>query len=172
MYYKVIEKFGPDWGEKWLSYIKWRGLSNLTSFESIDGILRPNLFTPQTDQDWQNCVNADFKINLITNLSYARTVLGKNTNADLVGVEIELDNTYEPTTGLLGYDIIDSDCSISLLTNWGIDEKNLMSTHISENALIKELARAVEIRNTLRAKFSEDGHAEKCEIWAVYRIDT
>ncbi len=106
MYYKIVENFGPQGGDRWQSYLKWRGL-NLTSFDSVDGILKPDLFTPESELDWRNCVNEDCKLSLITNIDYAKEFLGRYDNALLVGVEIELDEGYTSKDGLLGYDIID-----------------------------------------------------------------
>ena len=56
MYYKIIERFGPQDGEKWQAYLEWRGLS-LSSFDSVDANLRPDLFEPVSDEDWDNCLN-------------------------------------------------------------------------------------------------------------------
>lgn len=170
MYYKIVESFGPEAGDKWQSYIAWRKLA-LTNFESVDRILRPDLFEPETADDWHNCVNEDFKLNLITSLAYARTVLARHENATLVGVEIELEAESVPKDGLLGFDIIDGYCDVSLITNWGTDEEDDFSEHVMPNGLIGDLAHALQIRNSLREYFPEDSHAQKCEVWAVYRVD-
>ncbi len=42
MYYKIIPKFGPE-DDGWKNYIDWRGLK-LNRFDSVDGILRNDLF--------------------------------------------------------------------------------------------------------------------------------
>jgi hypothetical protein len=60
MYYKIIERFGPEDGDKWKKYLHWRGLQ-LTSFDSVYGILRPDLFEPVSKEDWNHCVNEDCK---------------------------------------------------------------------------------------------------------------
>jgi hypothetical protein len=170
MYYKIVERFGPEHKDKWQSYIQWRGL-DLTAFDSVDGILRPDLFMPESKEDWDNCVNEDNKLNLITNLDYARKILGRYEDSVIVGVEIELEEGYGPEDGFLGYDIIDGYCDISLVTNWGTDEEDLLSEHVMTNGLIGDLNRALQIRDTLRKEFPEDAHAENCEVWAVYRVD-
>ncbi len=90
MYYKIIERFGPEDGDKWKKYLHWRGLQ-LTSFDSVDGILRPNLFEPASKEDWNHCVNEDFKLSLITHLDYAKKILRNHKNSVLVSVEIELE---------------------------------------------------------------------------------
>ena len=170
MYYKIVEEFGPKSGEKWQGYIKWRKLTHLTSFDSIDAILRPDLFTPATEEDFKHCINADYKINLITDLSYAQKIARQFDDADLVGVEIELKEGYVAQSNLLGYDIIDGYGGVSLLTNWGTDDQRIMSSLIMKNGLVHDFNKALEIRNTLRERFPEDAHACACQVWAIYRI--
>ena len=43
MYYKIVERFGPECGDRWRGYLKWRRF-NLSGFDSVDAILRPDLF--------------------------------------------------------------------------------------------------------------------------------
>ena len=169
MYYKIIEKFGPSDEERWQSYLNWRQL-DLTCFDSIDGILSPDLFNPKSQEDWENCVKADFKLHLITNSNYAKRIVSRYHNANVVGVETELDEVYEPKEGLLGYDIIDG--SISVLTNWGADEEGLLNPYLMPNGLIGDLAQALYILNSLRKKFPNDLHVIESEVWAVYSVDT
>ena len=171
MYYKIVERFGPEDREKWQNYLKWRGLT-LVGFDSVDGILRPDLFQPESDEDWRNCVNENNKLSLITDLDYARRVANRFENPVLVGVEIELEEGYVPKEGLLGFDIIDSYCDVSLVTNWGTDEEGLINSFVLPNGLIGDLGRALQIRKLLRNDFSEDPHAENCEVWAVFRVNT
>ncbi len=106
MYYKIVEKFGPEDGDNWKKYIDWRGLS-LIKFDSVDGILRPDLFEPDSKDDWQNSVNEDYKLSLITNLEYAKSGQNRYDNSILVGVDIDINEGYAPGTGFVGFDIID-----------------------------------------------------------------
>ena len=170
MYYKIIGKFGPSDVERWQSYLKWRGL-DLTCFDSVDGILRPDLFNPRSHEDWANCVNENYKLNLITNSNYARKILHQYHNADLVGVEIELDEAYVPKDGLLGYDIIDGECSISVITNCDTDKENLINPHLMSNGLIGDLAQTLHIYDLLRQTFPNDPHMKESGVWAVYSVD-
>lgn len=169
MYYKIVERFCPEVGERWQNYLEWRGLP-LTGFESADRILRPDLFEPESHDDWHNCVNADFKLNLITNLAYARKILKRYESAVLIGVEIELEDGYAPQDGLSGFDVIDGYCDVSLVTNWGNDEEDIVSEHVMPNGLIGDLTRALQIRNSLRKNFPEDSHAQNCTVWAIYKV--
>ena len=97
------------------------------------------------------------------------SILHRYHNANIVGVETELDKAYESEEGLLGYDIIDG--SISVLTNWGTNAENLINPHLMPNGLIGDLAQALRIRNLLRQKFPDDPHVKKSEVWAVYCVD-
>ena len=85
-------------------------------------------------------MNEDYKLSLITNSNYARAILHRTTNADLVGIEIKLGEAYVPKAGLLGYDVIDGECSTSIITNWGTDKENLINPHLISNGLIDGLA--------------------------------
>ena len=51
MLFTIVEDFGVADGESWSSYIEWRGIQ-FDRFDSLDGILRPSLFTPETEEDW------------------------------------------------------------------------------------------------------------------------
>jgi len=167
MYYKILPPFGPNDSDRWHRYIAWRGLK-LTRFDSVDGILRPAYFLPQTEEDWMHCVNENFKLNLLTDEAYARQMLRRYDEATLAGVEIELETDYQPKDRLLGYDIIDGYCDVSLLTNWGADEEGLFTNHIMSNGLIGDIVQAIELRNKLRRDFAWDAHAIGCHVWAVY----
>jgi hypothetical protein len=170
MYYKIVEDFGPQDADRWQTYIRWRGLS-LTRFDSVDGLLRPDLFDPESDEDWRNCcVSGMYKQSLITSHAYAKAIFGRYPNAVLLGVDIELEEGYVAQDGFLGFDIIDGYCQVSLITNWGTDDENLFSPHVMPNGLIRELSPALVIRDTLRADFAEESHAGDCEVWAVYGV--
>lgn len=170
MYYKVVEKFGLYSGSHWSSYQEWRDF-RFSSFESVDALLRPDLLEPESDEDWDNCVNEDYKLNLITNLDYALKVRSRFTDSDLVGVEIELEGPPNETSDLLGYDIVDGYCQVSLLTNWG-NRNEVINTSLGKNGLIEEFSEALRVRNYLRENFRKDGHAELCSIWAIYSTNT
>ena len=127
---------------------------------------------PESKENWHNCVNEDNKLSFITSLDYARKVLDQHENAIIVGVDVELEEGYVPGDEFLGFDIIDGYCDISLVTNWGSDEKGLISKYVMTNGLIGDLTRALQIRDTLRSKFPEDPHAGNCTVWGIYKVDT
>jgi len=171
MYYKIVEKFGPESGDSWSKYIAWRGLE-LSRFDSVDGILRRDLFIPETEEDWCNCLAEKNLPVLINNIDYANTVKNKYPGSELLGVEINIENDYVGKSDLFGYEVIDSDWDVSMLTNWGTDEEGLFSKYIESNGLIASTHTALKVRDNLRELFPEDGHACECSVWAIYAIIT
>ena len=172
MLYKVIESLGTSSGDKWLDYLKWTHQKQLTEFASVDSNLRKSYFVPQSAEDWANCVNQDCYIELITNLAYARHIQAKyNDDAVVVGVEIDVDRGYKTKSGFVGFDIIDSFCNISLITNWLPEDDLFSGIKFQNNGLISKLDTAIAVRDLLRNKFADDAHAKDCTVWAVYAID-
>lgn len=171
MYYKVVEQFGPNKGACWTDYLKWRGL-NLTKFDSVDGILRKDLFNPESEADWANCVQENFKVSMITSLEYARKIQRQHDKAEIVGIEFPVDSQYKAKTGLLGFDVIDSNWDVSILTNWGTDEEGIFSNLVLKNGLLGDITQAFQIRDILRKKFPEDHHASECDVCAIYEVST
>lgn len=165
MYYRIVERFGPEDGEAWEKYLAWRGLK-LTSFDSVDGILRPGLFREESDDDWRNCDATSRIAGMITNRDYALRVLSRYANAVLVGVDVALEDGYVPEDGLLGFDIVDGCGSISLITNCGVDEVAIINPYVMPNGLIGDLSLALLFRDLLRTE--QGAHTEGCEVWAVY----
>ena len=172
MKYKIIEKFGPDSVTKWNDYINWIGLHHLKRFDSVDSMLRPTLFAPESADDWANCVNEDYMLDLITNIDYAKKVQSKYDNAEIVGVENDVGQGHTPGKGFLGYDIIDEYCSVSLITNWVCEKYPFDRNIIEDNGLIKNLKDAYKAQEQLRADQNGDVHSRGCTIWAVYKVFT
>ena len=169
LYYKIIECFEPN-SEKWPAYINWRK-TNLTSFDSVDGMLRPDLFLPKSAEDWANCVNEDLKLHLITNLDYAKEIINHYPKGNIVGVEPEINDDHICKKGFSGYDIIDGDWYVSLIANWGTDGDNSYDRYLMGNGLIGDLNQALQVCDLLQNKFPDDQHAKRCTVWAIYRID-
>ena len=166
MLFTIVESFSPQNGDLWTNYCKWRGF-NFTRFDSIDGILRPTLFNaPTKDEDWNYVVNEDFKLHLITDYEYAikkRDELGKG---DLVG--LRFDEHDENNPGFLGFDLIDSYCDVSLLTNWGNDVE-IINRSLSSSGLILSRQSTEDIRKELLRTSGDDMHIEACQIVSIYR---
>ena len=172
MIYRISKKFGPQ-DNDWDDYLEWAGLQNCQEFYSIDGMMRNGLFTPESVEDWDNCVNADFKIHLITNLDFAKKAISKYVDAEILGVieNPKFANEMIPSDHILmGYDILDEYNGISLLTNWGGKKRGVENLKLNRYALIDDLDYAYELKEMLRKNFSTDDHAKGCEVWSVYKL--
>jgi len=170
MLYKILKPFGPSAGAEWEDYLSWIHHQHLTSFESIDSMLRDECFEPETEEDWANCVNEDFKINFINNLPYAQKIRDRNPGSEIIGMDLDVDENYIPKDGFRGFDILDEWLAVSLITNWGKDEPVFETVHFEPNGLISSLETAIDTRDMLRSKHSEDPHARNCQVLAVYRV--
>ncbi len=172
MWYALLEKFGPECGNKWISYIEWSGLKQLTQFRSLDGILSPSLWNPQTEEDWRYSVNQDYRCHLMTDFRYARLQASKYPNGILYGVianPITIEKSPLANHKLLGFELLDRSWGVSALTNCGGFPDVFSNQEISENGLILTLERAQSIQRGLIEMHPEESHAD-CDIWAVYEV--
>lgn len=172
MFYKVVSQFKQESDrEAWRQYINFSGLTQINDFCSLDGMLNESLFMPQTVEDWHNCVNEDYKIEMITTLDYAKTVACKYPGARILGLVIDPRKAEMPANArLLGYDILDDGYSISLLTNCGGFPNLFDNSHINRYGLLDELAETYAIRNQLRRVHIDNPHAMACEVVAVFDV--
>ena len=172
MFYKVVKQFKKeDDIEQWQAYINFSGLGQIEAFCSLDGMHNHSLFTPESVEDWHNCVNEDYKIEMITNLDYAIVVAERYPGARLFGLIIDPRQADMPKDGqLLGYDIMDGDYSISLLTNCGGFPDLFDNSRINRFGLLDEVAEAYAIRDHLRVAYADDPHAGACAVIAVFDV--
>tara|TARA_B100001093_G_scaffold376024_1_gene361174 strand:+ start:181 stop:726 length:546 start_codon:yes stop_codon:yes gene_type:complete len=167
MLYSIIKSFSPSEGEAWSSYCEWRGIQ-FKSFDSIDGILRPSLIDTPSDEDWNYIVNESYKLHLMTDIEYAKKKHKEIGQGCIIGLKFE-DHQIKDE-GLLGFDIIDGYCDVSLLTNWGNDIE-IVNQNLDANALVSNYEVACEIHGYLKENYSDDNHVEDCEIISVYKVN-
>jgi hypothetical protein len=166
MLYTIVEPFSPSDGAKWERYCEWRGM-RFERFDSIDGILRPNLFLTPEAEDWEHIGNENFTLHFITDLPHARAKHRQIGKGDLVGVRFEGHDTSDE--GFLGFDIIDGSCDVSLLTNWGNDVE-LINRSLAANALVHAPEAAQRIHKRLKEQFGADSHVDGCQIVSIYKL--
>lgn len=171
MLYKVVNQFGPKAGETWQDYSSWFEAYHLVEFCSLDSMMNDSVFTPETIEDWENIVQKDFMIEMITNLSYARKIHERHPGAVIFGLIIEPDvEDLKENDGLLGFDVIDGYCGNSLITNCGGYPEIFNDEDISKYGLLDDYYNACRIRDELRRQFPECAHARECCVWAIYRV--
>lgn len=166
MLFAVVQPFSPACGEGWKGYCSWRGIT-FDRFDSVDRILRPSLFSPNTAADWEHVIAADFRTHLIKDYDYALEARQRIGRGDIVGLRFEDHDERHP--GFAGYDIIDGYCSVSLLTNWGNDIA-CINEALSPNALVRCLETARRIHQELLQKHASDAHVEGSQIVSVYNL--
>jgi hypothetical protein len=171
MLFKVVNQFKKhDDEDSWKAYMEFSGLEQVTDFCSLDSSLNDSVFEPESNEDWNNCVNEDYKTEFITNLDYAKQVQRKNPGSQIFGLIIDPQNSGEyEQDRLLGFDIVDGYFSNSLLTNCGGYPDIFENEAINQYGLIDEIDKAYAIRNRLRM-VNADSHAEDCEVIAVYDL--
>lgn len=172
MVYKVVKQFKKeDDIEKWHSYMNFSGLTQIEAFCSLDGMLNYSLFTPQSVEDWDNCVKHNYMIDMITTIEYAKVVAARYPGARIFGLIIDPQKTEMPKEGqLLGYDILDYDYAISLLTNCGGFPDLFDNSRINRFGLLDNLTETYAIRDKLRVVYADDPHASACEVIAVFDV--
>ena len=164
MLYSIIETFGPEDGDSWRNYCSWRQIE-FERFDSIDGTLRPNLFSEIEDGDWSHIVNQNFMLHLMTDLEFANYKKEQIGSGSIVGVLTDAHDERDPH--FCGYDIIDKYWDVSLLTNWGSDV-SLINERICSNALFASIGVAKVVQEHLLAAHSTDDHVADCQIVSIY----
>jgi hypothetical protein len=169
MLYKVIRQFKKERNEEaWNSYIRFSGLEQIQDLCSLDSVLNVSLFTPETEEDWKNCVNEDYKIDMITNFRYAKIVSDRFSGSRILGLIINAEHNYK-NENLLGFDILDREYSISLLTNCGGFSEVFSNSLINRFGLLDDKTIAYTIRDKLRNLKNGNEHARDCEVIAVFK---
>jgi len=134
-------------------------------FDSLDGMLRKSLFTPESIKDWDHVVCENLMISYLKDYDYAHQAHVRIGTGSVMGFTFT--DHDEKNQGFLGYDIIDGYCDVSLLTNWGNDVE-IVNRALGANALVPSLAQVESIRAFLTSYHGDDNHVVGCGIVSVY----
>lgn len=155
--------------ESWEKYIKFSGLNQIEDFCSLDANLNDSVFTPKSDEDWKNCVYEDNKIDMITNIEFAKKISKDHIGSKIFGLILDpINSSTTENTNLLGFDILDEYYSNSLLTNCDGFPDIFDNQIINRFGLLNDIEKAYEIRDKLRKEYEDDSHAGACEVIAIY----
>jgi hypothetical protein len=170
MLYKIIESFSPNDGDNWISYCKWRGIW-FECFDSIDEIMRPNVFDEIDDEDWTRIfTDGNAVFNFFTDFDYALRKFRKGGRGNLVGVCFDGHDESHP--GFRGYDLLDSFNRVSLLTDFGCDSAfAIIDKRLSPRALVLDLECANAIRAELLKALGDDSHVKDCKVVSIYNFN-
>ena len=171
----ATERFDPTDGEKWKKYFEWAKIPSLTEIVGLDSMLCPRLPQEMSDEDWSHVVNDDFRTDYFLHLDYLvkriqphrwRNILGLYRNP-IVHIS---DSPAEGYFTFMGYDLIEEQTQISALTNCGGFPDVFSNSELNSCGLILDFNRAVEVKQLLAEKHTEEPHAQ-CEMYSIWLLN-
>jgi hypothetical protein len=176
VWYTARRVFDSSDGEKWISYIRWSGLTHLKRLLSLDTSLCPAVPDELSREDWNHNVQSDFLSFYFHDLAYLanRTISQSRFNILAAVLEPNVDVTNSPDQDhftFKGFDLVERETGISALVNCGGFDLAFDPSELSEDGLIVSQSRARNVQASLRERYREEHHAH-CDLWAVWLIDT
>src|ERR1700730_4713521 len=157
--YRIVECFTPaSYG--WANYVDWSGLSNLEEVVGLDCCLCPSILQTYVDDDWKHLVFTEHLFACFDDQEYVTGRGHEALNAELhqilalarEPIEEELAALDLPRFRFMGFDLIEEATCISALTNCGGFEGVFVATDLTPQGLVRDAARAYEIRQLLGAQ--------------------
>ena len=172
-YYAAIERFNRDNGERWTSFTRWLGRSDLTRIVTLDNTLCPPVVHPQSTDDWEFIAQEEFMLDFYTNLDFVLQRIVGHRPSEVIAVARdpsaeEVDGFPHSEFEFAGFDLVDTEFSSSALLNNRFPDVVNVSKLSSESGLITSRQLAFKIRNELRKRYPDREDA-KCSVWAVWR---
>lgn len=166
----ATERFSPDSGDAWTTFVDWSGLTHLTEVVSLDPMLCPTLLPDVKASYWPHIVNEDFALGFFTDLAFLRSEIAGFDDMNLLCVYRNPGREPLPPDGfvLLGYDLVDVQGSASALTNCGGFPDIFDVSELMPQGLLPSLARATQVQEALRDGYPDEAQAD-CHVWAICR---
>lgn len=166
----ATERFSPESGETWTTFVEWSGLSHLTEVVSLDPMLCPSVLPDVKATYWPHIVNEDFMLGFFTNLDFLRAEIAGFDDLNLLCVIRDPVREPLPPAGfdLLGYDIVDVQGGASALTNCGGFPDVFEASELTPLGLLPSLERAKQVQQVLRERYPDEPHGA-CHRWAICR---
>ena len=169
--YSVQERFTPT-SEGWVNCIEWSGRANACEIITFDGMLCPSPIDDLTAEDWSHNLHTDNSYHLFRDYKY---LLGR-IDFDICTHNV-LELTAQPQIGVIpspsfqfcGYDIMDSDDSVSVLLNCGAFPDIFSPLNTNSFGLVPGLDEALRIANDIREANPDEHHCRKCRVWGISR---
>ena len=169
--YSAFERFTPA-DESWDDYIAWSGRSHATEIITTDAMLCSPAIAELTAEDWQHNLESDGLLHLFSDYEYLlNRIKFDATIHNIFELTKRPDSPLMPSASFLpcGYDILDTDDSISVLLNCGSFPGVFSPNETNTFGLIDELARAQEIAEDLRKANPTSHHCKDCRVWGISR---
>lgn len=164
--FAAVETFTPT-----QSYIDWSKLHQVREIVSIDSALNPRIIEYSEDErpyliwigDYWCYKSLDRLLERVRGKKDIHVLaLTRNPETDCASFFTDKNIDF------MGYDLIE-DAGISALTNCGGFDRAFLNSDISVYGLIKDFAKAKEIKQNLLTEYPDESHAD-CSLWAIWRI--
>lgn len=168
----ATERFSPDSGDAWTTFIDWSGLAHLTDVVSLDPMLCPPVLPDVKTHYWSHIVNEDFMLGFFTDLAFLQAEIAGFDDVNLLCVFRNPGRAPTVPAGFefLGYDLVDVQGSASALTNCGGLPEAFDGSELTVHGLLASLERAQEVQQALRTHYLDELHAD-CHVWAICRAE-
>jgi len=172
-YYAAIERFNRDNGERWKSFTRWLGRSDLTRIVTLDNTLCPPVVHPQSADDWEFIAKEEFMLDFYTSLDFVLRRIAGHRPSEVIAVARdpsaeEVDGFPHREFELAGFDLVDTEFSTSALLNNRFSNVVSVSKLSRESGLILSRELAFQWRDNLRRRYPDREDA-RCCVWAVWR---
>lgn len=172
-FYTARQRFSPQTDPAaWAGYQAFSGFHHVEELVSADIMLCDDLLDELLDEDWQYNVQMDQRITWFTDLDYLlRRVDFDPTRHNILALSEQPSSPIIPPDGFLtyGYDILDGDDAVSVLTNCGQFPGIFVPTVVNRYGLLSELGVAAQIAEKIRNAFPDDEHCRGCRVWQLAR---
>jgi hypothetical protein len=166
----ATERFSPDSGEAWTTFVDWSGLTHLSEVVSLDPMLCPTVLPDVKAHYWPHIVNEDFMLGFFTDREFLVREIAGFDDVNLLCVFRSPGKVPVVPGGfaLLGYDLVDVQGGASALTNCGGFPEVFDDAELTAHGLLASLSRAQEVQQALRTLYPDEAHGD-CHVWAICR---
>lgn len=169
------ERFGPDSGGRWQSFLVRSGLTQLDELITLDLSLCPDAVGAPDAAYWAHRPDTELVLSgyLVTSLPFLLTKLSNGCPVNVLGLFHEeearpMDAACGLRFALLGYDLVETNGSTSALSNCGGFPAAFDAAELTSVGLLATWQRALEVRRDLRRQYPDEPHAH-CDIWGIHR---
>lgn len=168
----ACHKFNPSCGASWSTYIEWSGFGHIQEIVSTDIILCPSLIDTLIDEDWSFNIQADNCTHMFYDYEYLKRRIGYDSSRhNILALTERPTHAPAPIDGFVfcGYDILDSNGSISVLVNCGAFPSIYTADDLNQFGLVDDLERVTQIAETIRNTNPGDPHCWDCHVVGIAR---
>lgn len=169
--YSAHERFTAT-NAGWRKYIAWSGRTSAIEIVTFDGLLCSSLIDELTDEDWQHNIHADNMVYFFSEYEYLlKRISFDPAKHNVLEITQRPDCNVVPTDSFqfCGYDIMDSNDSISVLLNCGAFPDIFSPSDTNSFGLLDKLDDANRIANNIRKANPDEHHCRDCRVWGIAR---